>query len=161
MNFQYQIVERENITDQLNGVFSKMLKAQNKVRGNLKEKAYRCKLICFVYSNSEPVAIGAIKQKTKSDFSVSKADLMSREAEFDWELGYIYTAPLFARKGIAGEIINKLLNLYGDGNLMATTEVSKNPAMVHLLERNGFTLSGKKWKSTIHDNYLGLYLRNK
>jgi len=42
---------------------------------------------------------------------------------------------------------------------MASTEITANPAMVRILEKQGFRLFGKPWKSDIHGNYLGLFLR--
>ena len=44
---------------------------------------------------------------------------------------------------------------------MASTEITNNPGMVKILERNGFRLFGKPWKSKIHSHYLGLFLRFK
>lgn len=37
--------------------------------------------------------------------------------------------------------------------------ITANPAMVRMLEKMGFRLFGKPWKSGIHDNYLGLFLK--
>jgi hypothetical protein len=36
-----------------------------------------------------------------------------------------------------------------------------NPGMVRILERNGFRAFGKPWKSGIHGNMLGLFLRKR
>lgn len=44
---------------------------------------------------------------------------------------------------------------------MASTEVSANPRMVKILEKSGFRFFGRPWKSSIHDNYLGLFLKLK
>jgi hypothetical protein len=42
---------------------------------------------------------------------------------------------------------------------MASTEISANPAMVRLLENYRFNRVGRAWKSAIHGNDLGLFLR--
>jgi len=42
---------------------------------------------------------------------------------------------------------------------MATTEISNNPGMVAILNKNGFKQYCKPWKSSIHKNYLGLFLK--
>ncbi len=44
---------------------------------------------------------------------------------------------------------------------MASTEISVNPGMVKILESNGFKLFGKPWKSSIHEHFLGLFLKFK
>jgi len=44
---------------------------------------------------------------------------------------------------------------------MASTEISANPRMVGILEKNGFRHYGKPWKSSLHDNFLGLFLKYK
>jgi RimJ/RimL family protein N-acetyltransferase len=83
------------------------------------------------------------------------------EKQFDWELGYIYVKPAYKRKGIASEIAAKLLEAFGNKNLMASTEISENPGMVKILERNGFRHYGAPWKSNRQDNFLGLFLKYK
>ncbi|HGL6802489.1 TPA: GNAT family N-acetyltransferase [Citrobacter amalonaticus] len=161
MEVVYQVVVNDRISNSHRETFAKMLKAQGKVQGDLAIKADRCMAICFAFYNEELVAIGAIKCKTVSDFSAHKADVSSLEPEFDWELGYIYTVPKFEGKGLARNVVANLLEFFGEGNLMASTEITENPGMVRILERNGFKLYGKPWKSAIHGNYLGLYLRLK
>ena len=58
-------------------------------------------------------------------------------------------------------IAKLLLEKYGKDNLMASTEITANPAMVSILQKNGFRLYGKPWKSGIHENDLGLFLKFK
>jgi RimJ/RimL family protein N-acetyltransferase len=161
MNLNYSIILNPNITDSHAKDFGNLLKKQNKVEGPVYEKAERCKMICIVSSKNQAIAIGGIKPITKSDFSDAKADLLSWEQDFNWELGYIYTSPEFIKKGIASNIVRLLLDEYGLNNIMASTEISQNPGMVKILERNGFRHYGKPWKSKIHENYLGLFLKYK
>ncbi|WJV63008.1 hypothetical protein PCO87_02475 [Pectobacteriaceae bacterium C52] len=161
MNFLFEIIEKDNITDSHRDIFASMLKAQGKVMGDMNTKADRCKAICFCHYNGKVAAVGALKQKTASDFSVKKAGLNLLNSSFEWELGYIYTASEFRGKGLARSVVAILLESFGDGNLMASTEISKNPAMVSILESNNFRLYGKPWKSDLHGNYLGLFLRFK
>ncbi|MBK8163121.1 MAG: GNAT family N-acetyltransferase [Gammaproteobacteria bacterium] len=141
--------------------FAEALRRQGKVQGDLSKKADRCKLLCIARIDEEVVGIGAIKTKTKSDFSEQKADLSELSDDFDWELGYLFTDPEHTRKGIAGNVAKLLVDAHGQDNLMASTEVSANPGMVRILETLGFRHYGKPWKSAIHDNYLGLFLRFK
>lgn len=161
MEINYSIISNSEINDAHIKCFADLLKEQNKVEGPLNEKAKRCKIICIVSNEKETIAIGGIKPKTKSDFSENKANLILWESDFQWELGYIYTNPQFTKKGIASNIVRMLLDNYGLGNIMASTEISKNPGMVKILERNGFRHYGKPWKSKIHENYLGLFLNYK
>ena len=76
-------------------------------------------------------------------------------------MGYIYTNPHFTGKGIASTMVNLLIVEYGDENLIASTEISANPIMVKILSKNGFRHYGNPWKSAIHTNYLGLFLKYK
>jgi len=116
--------------------------------------------LCVARIDGEPVAIGAIKTKTASDFSEGKSGLGEHlAAAFDWELGYLYTERKFEGQGIATNIVRCLLRAYGRGNLMASTEISVNPTMVKILEKQGFRMFGKPWQSRRHDGYLGLFLR--
>lgn len=161
MKIEYEIIHKSEFDDTLRNIFAGMLKEQAKVQGDLKLKLDRCKFICIAKVNANPAAIGAIKQINKSDFGRQKAGLPELLGEFEWELGYLYTKKEYERRGIASTIVKLLIENYGDGNLMASTEISANPATVKILERNGFRLYGKPWKSNIHDNYLGLFLRFK
>jgi len=161
MNLRYEIIYRKGLTNVHRTIFADFLKLQGKVRGNLLIKADRCKFVCIVTHIDLPIAIGGIKPKTTEDFDHENADLGDLESSFDWEIGYIYTDPNYTRKGIASNLVQTLLNEFGDGNLMASTEIKDNPGMVRILEKNGFKNYGKLWKSGIHSNNLGLFLRFK
>jgi len=114
---------------------------------------------CGVKINEKIAGIGAIKEKTESDFSKQKASIPELKDYFQWELGYLYVSPEYSGKGIATNIVRLLIESYGKENLMASTEISANPAMVKILEKFGFRLYGKPWKSGIHNNHLGLFLK--
>ena len=161
MKIEYEITRREDLKETHRDTFSEMLKDQGKVQGDTKTKADRCKIICIAKIESEVVSIGAIKKKTKSDFFEEKSGLPGLADQFEWELGYLFTKHGHNGKGIASTIVRMLIESYGNENLMASTEISANPAMVSILEKNGFKLLGTPWKSDIHENYLGLFLKFK
>lgn len=161
MKFEFEVINKKDFSDEHRHILAEMLNKQGKVQGNFDRKIDNCKLLCIAKVNNQPIAIGAIKEKTQSDFDSQKAALPELANEFDWELGYLYTEKDYEGLGIASSIVKKLILVYGNDNLMATTEISANPGMVKILERNGFHQYGKPWKSEIHDNYLGLYLKLK
>ena len=159
MNVEYELVTKAQIADQIRETFASALQQQGKVQGDPLRKADRCKLICFAKVGDEIAGIGALKIKTASDFSEGKAALTELSKDFEWELGYVYTTATHAGKGIAKTVCRLIVESFGKENLMASTEVSANPAMVKILETLGFRLHGKQWKSAIHRNDLGLFLR--
>lgn len=159
MKIEYEIILKDRLTDEVRKIFADMLTQQGKVQGKPLKKADRCKILCIAKINGEVAAIGAVKKKTVSDFSNEKSGLPDLGDDFEWELGYLYTSPKNVGKGIAKNVARMLVDEFGNGNLMASTEVTANPAMVSILEQLGFRLYGKPWKSAIHDNYLGLFLR--
>jgi len=161
VKIEYEIIQSKDVDESVSKIFDEMLRKQGKVGINPKNKANRCMLLCIVRSDGDVAAIAAIKKKTKSDFSDEKAGLPDLAGKFEWELGYFYTAEKYSGQGIASNAARLLLDSYGSGNLMASTEVSANPGMVKILERLGFRLFGKPWKSSNHENYLGLFLRFK
>src|SRR6266508_940896 len=152
MKITYHIIDKKDFDENHRKIFATMLKQQGKVQGDLDQKLDRCKLICIVYVENDVAAIGAIKQKTELDFSPEKAGLPELASNFEWELGYFYTQEKYVSRGIASTIAKLLIEEYGDGNLMASTEITANPAMVNILQKNGFRLFGKPWKSSIHEN---------
>ncbi|MDA3894261.1 MAG: GNAT family N-acetyltransferase [Salinivirgaceae bacterium] len=158
---EYQIILKERITDSHCKTFAELLREQGKVKGDLNLKVDRCIMIAFVFLDGEAIGCGGIKEKTQSDFLKEKANLPDESQSFDWELGYIFTKPAYSGKGIASTLISNLITEYGNENLMASTEISANPGMVRILEKNGFRHYGTPWKSKIHSNYLGLFLKYK
>jgi GNAT superfamily N-acetyltransferase len=159
MKIEYEIIQRFEIDGPVRATFAEMLCKQGKVKGDLTTKADRCKLVCIAKLNGKVIAIGGIKQKTASDFANDKAGLPDLSSEFEWELGYLFTDSDYSGRGIASCVTRLLIEAYGKGNLMASTEITANPAMVKILEKQGFRLFGKPWESGIHDNYLGLFLK--
>ena len=159
MKIEFEVISKSQITDAIRETFAEALKRQGKVQGNHQEMADRCQLICIAKIDSEVAGIGAIKVKTVSDFSAQKAGLPDLCSDFEWELGYLFTEPAHTGKGIGKNIARVLIEAYGAGNLMASTEIAANLAMVRILEIFGFRQFGKPWKSAIHENYLGLFLR--
>ena len=161
MKLEFEVVDKIDLQDHHRQLFAEMLKLQDKVRGKLSNKADRCKSICIASIDGKPVAIGAIKRKTSLDFTVDKANLPELDKEFSWELGYLFTDPKFQGQKLARNIVQILIHHFGNDNLMASTEITANPSMVKILESNGFRLFGKPWESSIHKNFLGLFLKFK
>ena len=159
MKIEFEVVSENQITNAIRETFAKALKQQGKVQGNLQAKADRCKLLCIAKIDGDVAGIGAIKVKTGSDFSAEKAGLPDLGGDFEWELGYLFTEPAHAGKGVGKSVARVLVEAYGPKNLMASTEIAANPAMVRILKGLGFRHYGKPWKSAIHENYLGLFLR--
>jgi len=158
MKIEYEIIQNEQLDDPIRDVFATLLRKQGKVQGDFSKKADRCKIVGIARFDGTAVAIGGIKKKTESDFSNEKAGIPDLAKAFDWELGYLYTEADQCGRGIASTLARLLVDAYGPGNLMASTEIAANPAMVRILEKLGFRLFGKPWTSGIHDNYLGLFL---
>ncbi|WP_286753522.1 MULTISPECIES: GNAT family N-acetyltransferase [Sphingobacterium] len=140
--------------------FLDLLQTQAKVKNPSLDRIRNCKLIAIGYDWNTPISIGAIKPKTKSDFTENKANLLEEADKYEWEIGYFFTDPEFQGKGYSSQILKELLNKYGKGNLMATTEMRENNAMIYLLEKHGFLRKGNPWKSAISGKDLNLYLRN-
>jgi GNAT superfamily N-acetyltransferase len=159
MKLEFKLIYKKNLRESEKKVFAQLLKKQGKVGGDLNSKADRCKFICIATKDGIPISIGGIKKKTKSDFNSEKANIAELESEFEWELGYLFTDENYNKQGIGSFLVKLLINEYGNNNLMASTEVSKNPAMIRILEKNGFKQYGEPWKSGIHSDYLGLFLK--
>ena len=159
MTIKYTVIDKSDFEESHRAVLADMLGKQQKVQGQLVDKIDRCKTICVAYQDGVPIAIGAIKQKTRSYFDTGHAGLPELSEHFDWELGYLYTRKESEGKGVGSYIVRLLLDSYGPDNLMASTELSTNPAMIRILEHNGFRHYGTPWRSSIHNKHLGLFLR--
>jgi predicted GNAT family N-acyltransferase len=158
---EYHIIGNNGITDEVAGAFVALLKKQNKVKNPNVERIKTCKLLCVCKCDGAIVAIGAIKQKTESDFLSEKSDLPTLKSDFSWELGYCFTEEEWRGKGISTSIVKLLLREVGNENLMASTEMHPTNPMIRILTSNGFSVHGKPWRSSIHNGFLGLFLRFK
>ena len=161
MNVKVELIDidKENIKNKYRPILASLLEIQNKVTGTPTKKIDKCKYLCLIYVDKVVVSIGAIKRKTPSDFGQSKANVPELRNNFDWELGYFVTKKEYEGHGFASIIAKLLIYRHGSGNLMSSTELRTNPAMVRILEKNGFRLFGKPWKSKKHNSYLGLFLK--
>ncbi|WP_319500717.1 GNAT family N-acetyltransferase [uncultured Draconibacterium sp.] len=158
--YKFRIIFRNEIDDTLREVVAHLLKEQKKVQPPYEEKADRCKVICVVFDDERPVALGAIKIKTKSVFGRDKANVPELSNKFDDELGYIYVKSKYEGQGIASKVVSLLLKEFRNVNLMASTETTANPGMVKILKRFGFRHYGSTWHSSMeHKNELGLFLK--
>jgi len=161
MKPSYEIIEKLSFTEQHRTILAGMLKKQEKVPPPYDNKIDRCIFLCIASIDGAAVAIGAIKKRTASVFSQSKADKRALSKAVDWELGYVFTEEAYRRNGIAPKVVSKLIEAIGNCSLMATTEVTANERMVSILESFGFKRYGKSWKSVMHKNDLGLWLKLK
>jgi hypothetical protein len=159
MEVIYKVANPEEISDKDKAMFLCLLRQQGKVTNPTIDRINRCKLLCLCIINDNIISIGAIKPKTNSDFDTNKANLNSFRNDFEFELGYCFTLPEHIGKGYSSTIVKLLVDKSKDINLIASTELRENNSMVRILERNGFRLFGKPWKSTIHGGTLGLFLK--
>lgn len=156
----FKIGKPTNFTDEEISDFVALLEKQNKVQDPTEQKIKKCKYLAMGFSWGKPVAIGAVKPKTASDFTPAKANLPKLAKDYEWEVGYFYTEPEFQGKGFSSVIFNQLLREYGNGRLMATTEMREGNTMINSLERRRFKQVGTAWKSVKSGNDLRLFLRD-
>ena len=159
LEINYNKVFQKDITNSLADAFVAMLIKQRKVRNPNAKRVKACLSLCICYIDAEIVGIGAIKPKTSTDFSYSKANLPALEKEFEWELGYCFTEPKYQKRGLSSNVVRILMADFINHNIMATTELRADNSMQRILERNGFRQYGQPWKSSIHDDIIGLFLR--
>ena len=157
----FQILDKSKITTETANVFIELLVKQDKVVKPSNEKIKSCREILLCYSDKKLIGIGALKPKTKTDFNEQKADLKTIESRFIWELGYFYVDEAYRGFGISTTIARLLLKGKTNENILASTELYSDNAMIRVLEKLGFRQYGKPWPSKIHDGTLGLFLKFK
>lgn len=156
----FKVGKPADFTDDEIEIFVELLEKQNKVHDPDVTKVKRCKTIAIGFSWGQPVAIGAIKPKTASDFAIDKANLPDLASDYEWEVGYFFTEKDFEGRGFSSTILTRLLNGYGNGRLMATTEIREGNRMINSLEHRRFKQVGSAWKSTKSGSDLRLFLRD-
>lgn len=101
------------------------------------------------------VGLGAIK-RTREDYAASTA----KKSGFDFvetmaELGYIAVQKQYERRGVAKEIVSRLLEC-SPNELFATTY---NERMARLLEKYSFFKRGHTWRNMDNTADISLYIR--
>jgi predicted GNAT family N-acyltransferase len=157
----FKILDKAKITTEIANSFIDLLVKQDKVEKPTVDRIKSCRQLLLCYADTKLIGIGAIKPKTKSDFNVNKADLVNIENQFVWELGYFFTDINFRGYGISTTIARLLLKEKDKENIMASTELYPDNAMIKVLEKFGFRQYGKPWLSARHDGTLGLFLKFK
>ena len=141
-------------SDEERNIFLDMIKQQKKIINPKMERVEHCKLLCICKEDGKIVSIGAMKPKSNSDFDTDKADIENLRNEFEVELGYCFTLPDFTGKRYSSTISKMLLDKFEKQNIMASTELRADNTLTRILERNGFKLFGKPWKSGKHGGHL-------
>lgn len=161
LELTFKILDKTRITTDIANSFIDLLVKQGKVEIPTVKRIQSCRQISLCYVDNKLIGIGAIKPKTKSDFSERKADLINIEQQFTWELGYFFTDTSFRGFGISTTIARLLLKDKDKENFLASTELYPENVMVKVLEKLGFRQYGKPWLSKRHDGTLGLFLKFK
>ncbi len=126
--------------------FLELLKEQKQVKDPTLEKIDKCPFLCITYDNDTPIGIGALKNVYKSPFDYAKLNPELKD-EFNYELGYLYVKDDKKYRGLGiGKSISKLLiKTIPSENIFATTELSENNAMFHILKNLGFSVYGSPY----------------
>lgn len=157
----FKIICSAEITNEVADAFIELLVIQDKVKKPTREKIKSCRELVLCYADSKLIGIGALKEKTKSVFNDLASGLKTIEQKFTWELGYFYVDKLFRGYGISTTISRLLLNDKSNENILASTELNKDNAMIFVLKKFGFRQFGNPWPSSRHDGTLGLFLKFK
>lgn len=139
--------------------FLQLLIQQDKVVNPSIAKITRCKILAAGFVADEMVCIGAIKQKTASDFTEAKANLPELINFFEWEIGYFFTKPNYEGNRCSSQLLDSLINGYGSDNLMASTEIRDGNRMINALENRNFVQMGQGWSNSKGTETLRLFLK--
>ncbi|MBW4362777.1 GNAT family N-acetyltransferase [Flavobacterium taihuense] len=161
MELHYKLIDSNKITDEIAEGFKNLLVKQGKIVAPNITKIKSCFKIVVCFVDNKLIGIGALKPKTKSDFSSTKADLPKLEENFTWELGYFYVNDEYKNYGISSTITRLLLKEMTNENILASTELYSENPMKYVLKKFGFKQYGKPWLSQKHNGNLGLFLKFK
>lgn len=115
---------------------------------------------CLAFGHAEPdglVAVAALKAPGAYDRAriFERADAGVDAAEWENELGWVFVAPAFRRRGAAVTLCDRLME-HADGGLFATTR-PRNLPMIRILRGLGFDPVGVPYRRG--EETLALFLR--
>ncbi len=155
----YKVGAPYTFSDLERDVFLSLIKMQGRVINPTIARVNSCSLLGVCQFEKKIVSIGAIKPATKSDFGIKKADVKILEEIIKDELGYCFTIPEYTGKGFSSSLVSRLIQEFGEKDLIASTEMRNSNSMVRILERSGFKQTGRFWKSGKDGSILGLFVK--
>lgn len=161
MDIKYITDEPNNLSEQQQQYFQKLLKLQGQIEDPSMDKINSCKFLCLAYDNELPIGIGAIKKVYNTPFD--KAKVPELKEKYALELGYLYVLDKkkYRGKSIGKSICLELLKKTKQSNVFATTEESKENAMKWLLQKFDFIKTGQTYVGAKTKKNIGLYLLTK
>ena len=116
--------------------------------------------LSFAKVGGELVGVGAIKRPNQSyhEKVFSKAKLSQRQAEFEFELGWVYTNASARGKGVASSVVSSLVAALNGAPAYATSRTN-NPHMHRVLQKFGFVANGAPYASALNGPSIQLFLR--
>lgn len=120
--------------------------------GRLPEHLKSARLIALIEIDGQLACVGAIKEARSEYISgiARKGGYPLGAQNCVGEFGYVVTKAAFRRRGLATVLSTVLLKAC-DGPLYATTR-DDNPGIQKIIHQSGFSVVGKKWRSSQHPN---------
>ena len=141
--------------------FTRLVQSREAVDGKFVQRGIERPGVKIVFATIgvEVGGVAALKVPTGSYRSRigerAKAGFLLPEKLFPFELGYVAVAPNFEGKGLAKQLVEKVVSLSDGKGLFAT---SSNPVMVeHILPKYGFIRVGSPWTGTRSSESIGNY----
>jgi ribosomal protein S18 acetylase RimI-like enzyme len=141
--------------------FIALVRAGGEVGNNVLEQNVRnAESLLTIHRGECLAAVGALKRPTSTyrDGIVSKSGVTLNQADFPFELGYIFVLPSARGQGLASKLSRLAMRERDHRGVFATTRVA-NDHMAHILRTLGFEAQGKPYASGRGKYKLRLFLR--
>jgi ribosomal protein S18 acetylase RimI-like enzyme len=160
--FQTKVVSPHDATILEQDRFAELVNEGDEVAGDVQDRIHRARSLILISDGNNIQAVAALKNPYPNYARrvFRSAGRQGMETRYAIELGWIFVATTHRRMGLAGMLVEKALEVAGQEPMFATTR-SSNPAMLRILERNGFVTLGTSFPSSQHEGEeLNLLVRN-
>jgi GNAT superfamily N-acetyltransferase len=126
----------------------------------LRTNVPRSRLLAFIRDGVTLLGVGALKipQSSYRKKFFARTGVAISEADYPYELGYVFVAEASRGNGHAGQIVGACIEAEKEAGIFATTRAD-NKAMHRLLHRFGFNKAGKSYNGGHSSAEIGLFLR--
>lgn len=145
---------------ELSDFYKMVLEGEQVPARGLVDRIEKAEMLAFHQEEGLLVGIAALKRPIQNYKKriFAEAGVENESEKYKFEVGWVYTKPKYRRRGIAGRLVQLIVETYDSESMFATT-LMDNSSMRKILERNQFRELGRQYQDKTGKYDLQLFAR--